>query len=272
MHKIHLRSCLILLILLVCFSSVNVLANGTASSRSLNQKAAPCPILHCPPFDCPEPEPCPPCLFNDIEFYFGGLVGYSHTRKKINNHLTAGAPFNINSTLHTHKNSNDVIVEALLGGRYIFPNNITSGFELAGTAADPTTRLTLNHPGDLTFIFKATRKFCLIPSITFGKIFCCHWHAFVKMGMGISYANTGAFVRGFEAHRNRRKRQLGFVPAVGLEYAYSQNVSLLATAAYEYYKKLNVGFRDPLPGVVATDTGHLKFQFINVKVGFLYRI
>jgi len=160
----------------------------------------------------------------------------------------------------------------LLGARYRFPCEITGGVELAGTVADPTTRFTLGHPNNLTFTAKVTRRYCLIPSLTVGKIFCCHWHAFFKMGLGISYVNINVFNPNFGTHRKRENRQLGVVPAVGLEYAYSQNISLLATAAYEYYKKMKVEFHSPLPRVIARDTAHVKLQFINVKIGFLYRL
>jgi opacity protein-like surface antigen len=230
---------------------------------------------HCP-IACPVLPACPPCLYH-TGFYGGALIGWSRMDASIKDHFQTTDPVLLSSTLSKKKHSDSVIGELQVGWRYLFRNNFTTGIEVAGTVDDSSIKARLTHLGGPDAQIKYKRQYAAIPSLTFGKVFCCNWHGFIKLGVGLSrfktkFTNLDVGGPSF----TKKKTKAGFVPALGLEYAFNQHVSFIGTAAYEWYERVNSGFINTVPpvpaGAFSNDKVKVKTRFFNLKVGALFKV
>lgn len=226
--------------------------------------------------------PCPaPASLYHSGFYAGAAVGWSHMRAKMHNRFIVTNPTVLaqNSSQSGTKNSNSVVGELLLGWRYVFPECYTAGFEVAGDISNNSGKRAFTHTQNEVFLFnvKFKNRFKVIPSVVIGKVFNCNWHAFLKLGMGIArfktdLSNVEDINKGFNSAFDKHKTKLGFVPAIGMEYAFTQCVSAVGTVSYEIYKKVNSNFNNVANGALSSDAVKVKPRFVTAKLGILFKI
>jgi hypothetical protein len=257
-------------------------ANGTVKKCAPPRHHVPKHHHHKPhhhPAPCATPE-CPPCLYH-TGFYGGALVGWSRMDVRVKDLFITDEELFESSLLTKKKHKDSVIGELLVGGRYVFhslcDDPTTVALEVSGTLDDNKVKSNLNHvTGGPDSQIKFKREYAIIPSLVFGKVFCCHWHGFFKIGLGISrfktkYTNLNDTTITF----SKKKTQVGVVPALGLEYAINKCISLVGTAAYEWYPGVNSIFQNtvpPITGTFADDHVKVKPHFYNLKVGILVKV
>jgi hypothetical protein len=217
----------------------------------------------CPPV-CDPCMPCPPGVFQTGP-YLGALVGYNYMWAK-----TKSVLFNT-SRASSRKDSDNVIGEIALGWRYVFPLGLTAGFEVDGDGGNDRIKAILNFPTTI-LNHKLKRNFSVVPSFTFGKIFCCHWHAFVKLGIGASWFKEHLIVPSTNGTFKKTKTKAGFVPEVGLEYGFNKSLSILGMVGYEVYERISTRYVNPIAGNNGDVTVKVTPKFFNAKVGLLYRM
>lgn len=257
--------------LLLILTSINSAAVANEPQHSKN----PCTVTCETPesWACPECSICPPCLtgFFQTGPYVGALLGYNHMWAKSKSTITfpnrSTLPRNVASS---KKESDSVIGEFVMGWRYVFPLGVTSGIEVAGDLSNDHIEPTL-QTALFNFKHKFKRDFSLTPSLTIGHIFCEHWHAFVKLGLGVSWIKTHLTNLRTGAGFKKSKVKAGFVPAVGLEYSYNCNLSVVGTMGYEVYERVNSSYPLSVPGVDAQGNVTVKPRFFNAKIGVLYK-
>lgn len=172
----------------------------------------------------------------------------------------------------------------ILGGyRHIFHDGLTAGFDISGdvyTNNELNTQIRNVIPLGVGFPFrnKLTRRYSIIPTINAGKIFCGRWHATLGLGVAISgfkqeitnLSPVGGVIKSAAASTTK----IGFVPSLGVEYAMTQNISVVGKISYEIYGKINKKFGDQLtspllPG--SSYTSSISPRYLNLKIGAIYR-
>jgi len=172
----------------------------------------------------------------------------------------------------------------ILGGyRHIFHDGLTAGFDISGNVyANNELSTQLRHvvPVGLAFPFrnKLTRRYSVIPAISAGKIFCGRWHATLGLGVAISgfkqevtnLSPVGGVIKSASASTTK----LGFVPSLGVEYAMTQNISVVGKISYEIYGKINKKFGDQLTSPQLAGSSYapsISPRYLNLNIGAIYR-
>lgn len=133
----------------------------------------------------------------------------------------------------------------------------------------------LFHTGThLQFDNKVKKTFTVIPTVALGKVFCGRWHASIGLGLAISSfkqqvdtINVNPALSG-----NANQRKIGFVPSIGVEYAATQNVSIMGNVAYEIYGKMTKTLTNPAYAIgPASYTTSVTPKYLTLKVGAVYR-
>lgn len=237
--------------------------------------------VHCPPpcpVVCEVPEPCavkcPPCPTGLYQTgpYAGALIGYSHMWAKSKSTLLLPArpsllPIAIASS---KKHSDSFLGELELGWRYVFPLGFTTGIEVAADFTDDHVSPSL-QTALFNFRHKFKRNFSVTPALTIGHVFCYNWHAFVKLGVGVSWIKTHLTNVTTGTTFKKTKTKAGFAPSVGLEYAFNCNLSAVGTVGYEIYERVQSFYPLPIPNANLNANVRVVPKFFNTKIGVLYR-
>jgi len=215
-------------------------------------------------------------------FYVGAQGGYSHFWGRMKDYFDDGHNVN-NSITRTSslKKKSGVIGEILVGGRYVFHNGFTLGGDVSFGYSGQRLSSRLLHRDVILFGDTVKRTYVVTPGITMGKIFSSKLHSFIKLGLGISrFKNKledlpipiAGRVSPYLSFRSP-STHFGFSPTLGLEYAWTQRISLLGSMNYEYYKKLRKNYVNPLvPPPVSFYTSTTRASFLNIKVGVLFKL
>ena len=172
-----------------------------------------------------------------------------------------------------------ILGEALIGGRYVWDNQIITGIEV-GFLID-SNRLRHNfaypNPPDVTpFASQFKRKYAITPSFILGYAFCPRWNAFLKLGMSFSQFKIRVDNVLDQLTFKNTKRKTGFMPGIGVEYAMNCAVSFQGTVSYEHYSKIKKTFQPVLTNSIVADafyTARVKSpQYYTAKLGVLIKM
>jgi len=211
-------------------------------------------------------------------FLAGAQLGASFGSGKFNTTL------NINPALpnNTFPASGSVRKSAMLFGilcgyRHIFNQDYTIGFNLeANFFANNQLNKQFGYGNNPTAMINNNLKksFNVIPSVVLGKIFCGRWHASLSLGLAIArfrqQFSTDANLDSLSGSASKTK--IGFIPALGVEYATTPNVSLFGNISYEIYSKVSNTFKLNIPAInpVSYKTS-ISPKYLAFKVGAVYR-
>lgn len=223
------------------------------------------------------PSPSP---FFKSGFYLGAQAGYAQMQGNIKGTLHQAIPgSNLppSDSQSTNAKKSRPIGEFLAGYRHLFTSGFMIGGELAvGYSGHKITSQTFNHFNRKVF-FKTSveRTYFATPSIVIGKVFSRQWLGFLKLGLGISKFKS--LTQNVDEHFDFRgkKTQIGFVPALGLEYAATPRVSLLGSISYEIYGKVQKKFNQVLDADIAGTHQYAfstKPKFITLKIGLIIKV
>lgn len=213
-------------------------------------------------------------------FIAGAHVGYSFGNGKFNSTFDTNGQFGVGSASGNAK-KNSALLGILAGYRHIFHSGFTIGVDISGNVfTNNELNKQLNHIEGLNFPFKnkISRRYSITPSLNVGKVFCDRWHATIGLGLAIASfkqeVTNLSSVGGVIKSANATTTKVGFAPSVGVEYAATQNVSIIGNVSYEIYKKTNKTFDDQLTRPFAVGTSYkssISPQYLTLKVGAVYR-
>lgn len=212
-------------------------------------------------------------------FLAGAHVGISNGSGSFTSNFD---PVFIEAASATGKARKTSALFGILGGyRHIFSEGITVGFDISGNVYtnNELNKLVIHsYNNPLTFTNNLSRRYSVIPSVNFGKVFCGRWH--LTLGLGIAFSGfrqkiTAPFPTASNPTRAASTvRKLGFVPSIAVEYAATQNVSVTGNISYEIYKKISKTFNGqsigfPIAG--SSYTSSISPRYLTLKVGAVYR-
>lgn len=214
-------------------------------------------------------------------FLAGAHVGYSFGSGKFNSTFDTNLVGIATATGNAKKNS--ALFGILAGYRHVFPNSFTLGFDISGNVfTNDEQNKQLNHIiAGISFPFKnkITRRYSIIPSVNFGRIFCDRWQ--VVLGLGFAISGFKHQVNApFPTSTNPLNSQastatrLGFVPSIGVEYAATQKISIIGNISYEIYKKISKKFGNQLTAPALPNssyTSSINPRYLSLKFGVAYK-
>ena len=217
-------------------------------------------------------------------FYAGALFGYSRMHVDFKNTysritvLPAEVGFVQNKTIGYQGN---VMGGVVFGYRYLVKSFLLGAdcdISLYNTTVSKLMPLSINNDGaNAPFTARLQRYYSITPSFVFGVPFSKKWQVFLKFGMGISKFTSSIKNETVVQSFSTTKTVLGFVPAIGGEYALTDSLSVLGIVSYEWYQKVRFDVGDELvaaPGLGAkiSDRFVSRPQIFNVRVGVLLKI
>lgn len=218
--------------------------------------------------------------FYKTGFLAGAQVGASFGNGKFNSTFNPPLAALLGSSTGSGSARKTSATFGLLGGyRNIFNQDSTFGFNLeANVFSNNQLNKQFSHfPNNALATIannQLKKNFSIIPSVTLGKIFNGRWHASLSLGLAITrFKQTVTAVTGPIAGNSVSGTQtkVGFVPAVGVEYATSPNVSLFGNLSYEIYGRVSKTFSDAILGTGASYVSTVKPTYLNLKVGAVYK-
>lgn len=208
-------------------------------------------------------------------FYVGAFQGMGHAQGKVQTTYTdpptsKGGNFSPTQT--------SFLFGAHVGYRHFFDRGISAGFDIDLSKTDNVLNVRYGDRdslGDSYFDVKIKRKYNIIPSFSLGYKIHNKFHVFGKMGL--SLGKTRYSMRSIDEGQgiesvlvDKNVRSYAFVPAIGGEYGFNENWSVLLMFSYERFnKKLSV-----FPASnIGTDSFSTKAKenIYTQKIGLLYK-
>ena len=128
------------------------------------------------------------------------------------------------------------------------------------------------NTGDI-FNNSLKRNYSFVPSLNFGKVFWHRYHAYVGLGMGITRFEHEVCNVDVSRSAKNNKTKVGFVPAIGMDYALDHHFIIGTNLSYELYRNVNDTFNAPdvstQPG--ATYSSKIRPRYFNARVGITYK-
>lgn len=224
------------------------------------------------------PSMAQPCYFKS-GFLAGAHVGVSNGSGRFNSTLTIPA-LNFGTVTNSAKARKNSAMFGVIGGyRHIFHEGYTLGLDLTVNifSNDNLNKLiSATYPGRAPtppFLNVLARRLSAIPSIKLGTVLCSRWHVAVGLGLGISKFHQ-KMISPFPAELKRPSTtKLGFVPSLGVEYAATQNISVVGNVEYEIYKKISHTFSQQFTSPIAGSSYILSIspRYLTLRVGAVYR-
>lgn len=210
-------------------------------------------------------------------FLAGAHVGIASGSGRFNTSLNPNNALIGASQSASGKSTKTAALFGVLGGyRHLFHDGFTLGLDVsldAYSSNEINKNLVYTFGGfpPVTVKNKLKRTFGLIPSINIGKIFCGRWHVALGLGLGVSgfKSNVSTTV----GSGSFSKTKVGFVPSVAVEYALTQNVSVVGKLGYEIYSKISKQFTQPgqVAGLVSTYSTSISPRYLTLSAGAVYR-
>jgi len=210
-------------------------------------------------------------------FLAGAQVGVSFGKGKYNSSLNFNPIFAVNSVSASGSGNKTAALFGLLGGyRHLFNQDYTIGLIIeANLLTGNEIKKNLGHTspfGTANFNNSLKKSFTVIPTVALGKVFCGRWHA--SLGLGLAIARFKLQATGVGTNpafsQNANQTKIGFVPSLGVEYAATQNVSIIGNVAYEIYGKMSKTLTSPTTQLITYATS-VKPTYLTLKVGAVYR-
>ncbi len=218
-------------------------------------------------------------------FYLGAQAGYSQMKGKIDGVVDVDGPGGdtppISASNSGNKSKSRAVADILIGGRYILKNGFSLGGDVSTGYDGNSIASTLYHPGigpsgGTPFKNTLKRTYFILPSLVIGKTFSPRFLGFIKLGLSISRLKNEVHNIGGENFLRSSKTAIGFSPAIGLEYACNQKISLLGTLCYERFgniKKIHKNITgQPVDAASEYQSIFRKPQFFTVKFGVIIKI
>ena len=208
--------------------------------------------------------------------YTGLLFGYSNLHAS--NKETVNVGIQPTETKTVTANQAGLVGNLLIGYRELFKNNFLLGGEL-GISLDNSQMVQKNILGNNihSSYTKLGSVYKFVPALVLGGKFSDKWLGFVKMGPSISQFKVNHSITqvGFSplpgAINKFRTTKVGFMAAVGAEYAVDEDVSTVGIVSYEKFGSINRTF-GVVDGVAGEkDTINLKPQYVTATVGMVYK-
>lgn len=179
------------------------------------------------------------------------------------------------SLLSSRTRKTSALLGVFGGYRHVFPEGYTFGVDVSlNFLTHNELSVQFSHFNEFNFKNSLSRQYNITPSINFGKIMCDRFHVYLGLGLAITrfklrVEDIGDNPASFKASQTL----LGFVPAIGVEYSLTHNVSVFGNVSYEVYqnmkKTFNVSSSTMLPG--STYTSAIRPQYLILKIGGAYR-
>ncbi|ARN84622.1 outer membrane protein [Candidatus Nucleicultrix amoebiphila] len=204
-------------------------------------------------------------------FYAGLAAGHSYMRSDVKESVFIPALINTNGSGTAKKHG--VVGEILGGYRYFFANGFLTGLEL-GMAVD-SNRTEKNLQLDVLrgrSTLKSSFKF--MPALVLGKQFSDRWLGFVKLGASINRfkgSHEIYLANRLAASENFKATKAGIMIGVGVEYAFSDKFSTVATLGYENYGNIKQSYKTFTGPAFDKNSGGFKPSYVTTKVGFIYK-
>lgn len=207
-------------------------------------------------------------------FLAGAHIGVSQITESFQSNFNTNDPILGSSAVSAKARRTSGLVGIIGGYRHIFNEWYTLGMDISLNflTKNDLTKL-INHIHDFNFRNTLSRQYNVTPSINLGKIICDRFHVSLGLGLAISRFKLRVDDVDNPASYNTSQTRLGFVSAVGVEYAVTHNVSILGNVSYEIYqnmkKTFNVNSSTGLPN--SKYTSSIRPQYLTFKVGMVYR-
>jgi len=167
----------------------------------------------------------------------------------------------------------------LVGGyRHILNGGYTVGADLAANIfANNELKKQLDHtiaPDDYFFVNRLSRRFNIIPGVSFGKILCDRWLVSLGVGLAISRFQQQVFSVDSNVGLKSSVTKVGFAPSLGVEYAATQNLSVVGGVTYEIYGKISKKFGNEFTApyfITSSYATSINPRYLTLKVGAVYR-
>ncbi len=214
--------------------------------------------------------------------YAGALLGYSRMHVDFTNTYSSPPGQVPRYDRQTFAASQGNITGGLLLGYRYLIGSFLLGFDCDLSLYNSNVREGITIPFAIPSIFSGTlqRHYSATPSAVLGILFSEKWHGFFKLGLGVSKFTVSVVneLGGSQTTFSRTETVIGFVPAIGIEYAATDSISVLGTLSYEWYKKVE---RTVGPEILADGAGtglnivekiRARPQILNIKVGVIFKV
>jgi len=230
---------------------------------------------------CAAPTMAGPCYFKS-GFLAGAHVGVTNGWGRFNSTFSINPALPVNSSLASGSARKTAFLLGVFGAyRYVFNQEYMIGVNLeANSFMNNELNKELEHfaapPPGVGANNRLRKHSNIMPSISFGKIFCDRWYAYIGLGLAVARFKqqvTISIPAAPSLSVSGSRTSLGFVPSLGVEYAVTRDISLSGSINYEIYKKLSNSLNVNVP-VVLTPSSYassISPKDLTFKVGVGYR-
>ncbi|ARN84093.1 outer membrane beta-barrel protein [Candidatus Nucleicultrix amoebiphila] len=211
-------------------------------------------------------------------FIAGGHLGFSSMSGKFStlfdDRLGAPGPYSAGGSA-----SKTNFMGGIIGGyRHIFANGVSFGGDVVLNFNRSKEATKIFTQANAPFLNKFRRKnVSVIPGISVGKVLGNRFHGTLGLGLGISQFELQVINVLGNGSFKKTETKVGFVPSLGLEFAATERVSLVANVAGEFYSKVSkTSFGNEIAPLFNNNavfySSSYRPNFFTARLGFIVKI
>lgn len=211
-----------------------------------------------------------------LGFFVGAQVGYNYLGTRMD--MTSNVVDLTLPAINSVSNRNFVRSHGFIGGGFLgylwaMNRSFFAGVDLEGNFDTASLKKQLPQNGQ-DYQYELHRQFNLLPSFIIGAYLNERFKVLLKLGFALSSFDYSVKNNTDNIKISHHLFEVGFAPSLVQEFEVNQNVAILATATYEFYKKSTVTFIGAIKPVTVVDNNILKIRPNNfsLKFGIKYYI